>query len=32
MANQNPENVAYMNFIEGLNDILINFDIKKLTY
>lgn len=32
MANQNPDNAAYLNFIESLNDILINFDISKLKY
>ncbi len=32
MANQNPDNAAYLNFIESLNDILINFDINKLKY
>lgn len=32
MANQNQDNAAYLNFIESLNDILINFDISKLKY
>ncbi len=32
MANQNQDNAAYLNFIESLNDILINFDINKLKY
>ncbi len=32
MANQNQDNAAYLNFIESLNDILMNFDISKLKY
>ncbi len=32
MADQNPENAAYMNFIEDLNDILSDIEISKLNY
>ncbi len=32
MANQNPDNAAYMNFIESLNEILTDFEISKLNY
>jgi len=32
MANQNPENAAYLNFIEDLNDILSDIEISKLNY
>jgi len=32
MANQNPDNAAYLNFIEDLNDILVDFNIGKLSY
>ena len=31
MANQDPDNVAYLNFIEDLNEILKDFDISKLS-
>lgn len=32
MANQNPDNAAYMNFIERLNEILKSQEISKLNY
>ncbi len=32
MANQNPDNAAYLNFIEDLNEILTDFEISKLNY
>jgi len=32
MANHNPENAAYMNFIESLNEILNSEEISKLNY
>ncbi len=32
MANQNPDNLAYLNFIKDLNDILTDFNINKLKY
>lgn len=32
MANPNSDNVAYLNFIEDLNDILVDFEINKLNY
>ncbi|VAW11231.1 hypothetical protein MNBD_BACTEROID03-1392 [hydrothermal vent metagenome] len=32
MANQNPENAAYLNFIEDLNDILSDIEVSKLNY
>jgi hypothetical protein len=32
MASQNPDNAAYMNFIESLNEILTDFEINKLNY
>jgi len=32
MANQNPDNAAYMNFIESLNDILSESEINRLNY
>jgi len=32
MANQNPDNQAYLTFIEDLNDILVDFNISKLSY
>lgn len=31
MANQHQDNAAYMNFIENLNEILMDFDISRLT-
>lgn len=31
MANQNSDNADYMYFIEDLNQILVNFNINKLT-
>lgn len=30
MAKQNPDNAAYMNFIEHLNEILNDYEINKL--
>jgi len=32
MATQNPDNAAYLNFIENLNEILVDFNINKLSY
>ncbi len=32
MANHNPDNVAYFNFIEDLNEILVDFNISKLSF
>ncbi len=32
MANQNPDNAAYLNFIEDLNEILIDYNINKLNF
>lgn len=32
MAKENQENLAYLNFLEDLNDILTNFNIKKLSH
>ncbi len=32
MANQNPDNAAYLNFIEDLNEILNDYEINKLNY
>jgi len=32
MANQNPDNAAYLNFIEDLNEILIDININKLSF
>jgi len=32
MAKQNSDNAAYMNFIESLNEILIDIDVSKLSY
>ncbi|PKA96421.1 hypothetical protein B0O79_0056 [Flavobacteriaceae bacterium MAR_2009_75] len=32
MANQNPDNAAYMTFIESLNEILKSQEISKLNY
>lgn len=31
MANQDPDNIAYLNFIEDLNEILKDFDISRLS-
>ena len=31
MANQNQENAAYLNFIQDLNEILMDYDISKLS-
>lgn len=30
MANQQQDNTAYLNFIERLNEILVDFDINRL--
>lgn len=30
MENQNPENTAYVSFIQDLNEILLNFNINQL--
>ena len=30
MANQQQDNTAYLNFIERLNEILVDFDITRL--
>jgi len=32
MANQNPDNAAYLTFIEDLNEILVDVNINKLSY
>ncbi len=32
MANQNPDNAAYLNFIESLNEILSDSEISRLNY
>lgn len=32
MAHQNADNTAYLNFIENLNEILVDFNISKLSY
>lgn len=32
MANQNNDKTSYHNFIENLNNILVDFNINKLTY
>lgn len=32
MANQNPDNTAYLTFIEKLNEILSSEEIGKLNY
>lgn len=32
MANQNPDNTAYLNFIESLNEILSESEINRLNY
>ncbi len=32
MANQNPDNAAYLNFIEDLNEILVDINVSKLNY
>ncbi len=31
MANQNQDNTAYLNFIEDLNEILLDYNIHKLS-
>ncbi len=32
MANQHSDNAAYLYFIEDLNEILIDYNINKLSY
>lgn len=32
MANQNNDSTSYHNFIENLNNILVDININKLTY
>jgi hypothetical protein len=32
MENQNPDNAAYLNFIEDLNEILVDININKLSF
>ena len=32
MAKQNPDNAAYLNFIENLNEILADVEITRLNY
>ncbi len=32
MARHNHDNVAYLNFIEDLNEILVDYDISRLNY
>jgi hypothetical protein len=32
MAKQNPDNAAYLTFIENLNEILVDYNISKLSY
>ncbi len=32
MAKQNPDNAAYLSFIENLNEILVDYNISKLSY
>lgn len=32
MSKQNPDNAAYMNFIESLNEILSEEEINKLSF
>ena len=32
MANQNSDNAAYMNFIENLNEILVDINVSKLSF
>jgi hypothetical protein len=32
MANQNADNAAYMNFIENLNEILVDINVSKLSF
>ncbi len=32
MANKNQDNTAYLNFIQNLNEILVDYNINKLTY
>ncbi|RKR12995.1 hypothetical protein CLV91_1708 [Maribacter vaceletii] len=32
MANKNQDNTSYLNFIQNLNEILVDYNINKLTY
>lgn len=32
MKNHHNENTAYLNFIQDLNDMLVNFDINQLSH
>ncbi len=32
MANKNQDNTAYLSFIQNLNEILVDYNINKLTY
>ncbi len=32
MSKQNPDNAAYMNFIESLNEILSDVEINRLSF
>ncbi len=32
MANKNADNLAYMNFIDNLNEILSDIDVSKLSF
>lgn len=32
MENNNQQNSAYVNFIQNLNDILVDYDINQLNY
>ncbi len=32
MANRNADNAAYMNFIENLNEILVDINVSKLSF
>ena len=32
MANHNADNAAYMNFIENLNEILVDINVSKLSF
>lgn len=32
MANRNADNAAYMNFIEDLNEILVDINVSKLSF
>ena len=32
MANHNQDNIAYLNFLEDLNEILMDYNISRLSY